>query len=296
LMAKKISGVITAMITPRAEDGPVDDEAVKRLVDYLVDSGVDAIFPTGSAGEGPILSLEEKKQVIESVVEAVDGRVPVLPGIACTTTKDTVDLGRFCDDLGVDAVVVVTPWYYALSDDALLSHYSTIARELESPIIAYKIPQCAVNDISLDLLDKLSKLEGIAGVKDSSGNIEWLSRAIMMHGETLSFYGGDDRLILPCLSVGASGHVSGSSNCFPEEVVGVYRSFVKGDLDGARRWQQRLLRLVSLFPRGKENSAIREILRYRGIETGEPLPPMGILSEEERETIRSTLRRLESGA
>ncbi len=281
------------MITPRDEDGTPSKERTRELVDRLISSGVDVVFPTGSAGEGPIMSGESKLEVIEMVVDAVDGRAAVTPGITCTTTKETVELGRACGDLGVEGVVVVTPWYYAIPDDALLGFYSDLTRAIEPPVIAYKIPQAAVNDISLGLLDQLAQLEGISAIKDSSGDVVWLSKAIAIHGESLTFFGGNDRLILPCLSVGASGHVSGSSNCFTEEVVGVYRHFVEGDIDSARAAQQVLLRKLMLLPPGKENSAIREVLRIRGIETGEPLKPLAHLSEEERNGLRKGLQSIQ---
>jgi 4-hydroxy-tetrahydrodipicolinate synthase len=293
-MAKDVSGVICAMITPREEDGSLSRDGLGKLVDHLVGSGVDVMFPTGSAGEGPLLSAEEKIEVISAVVEAVDGRAAVTPGITCTTTRETIKAGRACDELGVEAVVVVTPWYYKVEDSTLLEYYRDLTEAIETPIIAYKIPQAAVNDISLGLLDSLSELDGIMAVKDSSGDMVWLSYAIAMHGDRLKFFGGNDRLILPCLSAGASGHVSGSSNCFTREVVDVWRHFSAGDIASARKAQQLLLRKVLLLPAGKENSAIREVLRIQGMELGEPLPPMGIISAAERERIRSGLESFEA--
>jgi dihydrodipicolinate synthase/N-acetylneuraminate lyase len=292
-MAKDVSGVICAMITPRQEDGSLSKEGLKSLVDHLVGSGVDVIFPTGSAGEGPLLSAEDKLEIISAVVEAVDGRAAVIPGITCTTTEETIRVGRACDGLGVEGVVVVTPWYYKVQDSTLLEYYRNLTGAIETPIIPYKIPQAAVNDISLDLLDSLSELDGIMAVKDSSGDMVWLSYAIALHGDRLKFFGGNDRLILPCLSAGASGHVSGSSNCFTEEVVDIWRHFSAGEIAAARKAQQLLLRKVLLLPAGKENSAIREVLRIQGMELGEPLAPMGILSSPEREKLRSGLASLQ---
>ena len=291
-MGKEVKGVICAMITPRKGDGSLSVEGVKILVDHLVDKGVDVIFPTGSAGEGPLLSGKRKEEVIAAVVDAVDGRAAVTPGITCTTTRETIELGKACDDMGVDAVVVVTPWYYKLPDSSLLNFFGDIASSIDSPIIAYKIPQAAVNDISLELLDKMSSVDGIDAIKDSSGDVIWLSKAITKHGEHLKFFGGNDRLILPCLSVGASGHVSGSSNCLTEEVVDIWSNFSGGDIASARRAQQLLLKKLMLLPPGKENSAIREVLRSGGIETGEPLPPMGRLTADERRLLAGGLKSL----
>ncbi len=292
-MGREISGVVCAMITPREQDGSPSKEKLQVLVDHLIDSGVDVIFPTGSAGEGPLLSGKSKLEVISMVMESVDGRVPVTPGITCTTTKETIELGKACDDLGVDGVVVVTPWYYRITDRALLNYYVSLTKAIESPIIAYKIPQAAVNDISMDLLRELVAVEGISAIKDSSGDMVWLSKAIALYGDKLAFFGGNDRLILPCLSAGASGHVSGSSNCFVEEVVAIYRAFKEGDIGSARTAQQRLLRLLLLLPPGTENSAIREVLRLKGIETGEPLKPLGSLTAEERRALREGVESLQ---
>ena len=291
-MRKEVSGIICAMFTPHNRDGSLSEEGVQALVDHLIESGVDVIFPTGSAGEGPILSLKSKEEVISSVMDAVNGRVAVTPGIACTTTDETIALGRFCDDLGVDAAVVVTPWYYKLGDRALLTHFSAIAGAIESPIIAYKIPQAAVNDISLDLLGELAEVDGIMAIKDSSGDMVWLSFAIALHGDRFKFFGGNDRLILPCLSIGAAGHVSGSSNSFTGEVVDIYRHFRGGDLESARAAQRKLLRRLSILTRNKEVSALREVLRMKGIEVGEPLEPAGILSDEERKVLVDDLASL----
>jgi dihydrodipicolinate synthase/N-acetylneuraminate lyase len=228
------------------------------------------------------------------VVDAVDGRVAITPGITCTTTRETIELGKACDDLGVEAVVAVTPWYYKVTDSDLFNFFEGIASSIDSPIIAYKIPQAAVNDISLGLLDKLSRIDGIDAIKDSSGDVVWLSKAITKHGDTLKFFGGNDRLMLPCLAVGASGHVSGSSNCFTEEVVDIWKHFKAGDIDSARKAQQLLLKKLMLLPPGKENSAIREVLRSRGIDTGKPLLPLGSLTADEKRLLAGGLKSLMS--
>jgi len=288
----EIAGIICAMMTPRNRDGSVMEKGVKSLVDHLIANGVNVVFPTGTAGEGPILSTERKKQVISAVVDAVGGRIPVTPGIACPTTEETIELGRFCEDLGVEAVVVVTPWYYRVGDETLYKHYASIAEALDTPVIAYKIPQAAVNDISLDLLGRLAKVDGIAAVKDSSGDMVWLSKAIALYGDRFKFYGGNDRLILPCLAVGAEGHVSGSSNCFTSEVVEVYRQFKKGDLKAALAAQQHLLKELMCLPPAKEISAMREVLRWKGIEIGEALDPVGVLTSEERKDLNERLASL----
>ncbi len=280
------------MMTPRNRDGSVMKKGVKSLVDHLIGNGVDVIFPTGTAGEGPILSSERKKEVISAVVDAVGGRIPVTPGIACPTTDETIAVGKFCEDLGVEAVVVVTPWYYRVSDESLFKHYSAIAEALDSPVIAYKIPQAAVNDISLDLLARLAKVDGIAAIKDSSGDMVWLSKAIALYSDRFKFFGGNDRLILPCLAIGADGHVSGSSNCFTAEVVEIYRQFKKGDMKAAKLAQQRLLKELMCLPPAKEISAIREVLRWKGIEIGEALEPVGVLTDEERKALKGCLAKL----
>lgn len=288
-MEREITGIICAMITPHSEDGSLDEDGLNSLIDYLIESGVNAIFPTGSAGEGPMLSREEKEEVISSVIDAVNGRIPVTPGIACTTTAETIELGRACDDMGADALVLVTPWYYRLDDQSILEHFRSVCEGTDSRMIAYRIPQCAVNDISHELLGDLTDLENLYAVKDSSGDVVWLSQAILRYGDRLNFYAGADRMILPSLAAGTVGHVSGSSNCFPEEVVAIYRSFMAGDVEAARAAQQDLLDKVTLFPPGRENSAIREILRAKGIETGEPLRPMGRLDEAEVRAIQDRL-------
>ncbi len=291
-MSKKIEGIICAMLTPHNKDGSVMRQGIRALVDRLIEDGINVLFPTGTAGEGPILTMEAKKEVISSVLDAANGRVPVTPGIACPTTEETIALGRFCDDLGTDAVVVVTPWYYRLTDQALYDHYAAISQSVESPIIAYKIPQACVNDISMGLLERLARLDGIAGIKDSSGDMVWLSKAIALYGDRLRFFGGNDRLILPCLAAGAVGHVSGSSNAFAAEVVDTYRHFKRGDIASSRAAQQRLLRLLMLLPENKENSALREALRMKGFDIGEPLDPLGPLTREESEALRKGLSAL----
>jgi len=288
----EVTGIICAMMTPRNKDGSVMKKGVKSLVDHLVGKGVDVLFPTGTAGEGPLLSAERKKEVISAVVDAAGGRIPVTPGIACPTTEETIAMGKFCEDLGVEAVVVVTPWYYRISEGSLYKHYSAIAEALESPVIAYKIPQAAVNDISLELLAKLADVDGIAAIKDSSGDMVWLSKAIALYADRFKFFGGNDRLILPCLAVGADGHVSGSSNCFTSEVVDIYRQFKKGDMKAAKAAQQRLLKELMCLPPAKEISAIREVLRWKGIETGEALEPVGVLTDEERKALKGCLAKL----
>ena len=230
-------GIIPAMVTPLTPDDEINELALRKLTNYLIEGGVHGLFPTGSQGEFWALSADEKRRVWEVVVEGTNGRLPVYAGTAAITTRETITLTRLAEKAGVDAVSILTPFYVAPNDAELYDHYRAIAEATSLPVVLYTNPARTGVKISPDLLARLAEIENIVGIKDSSGDLELTAEYIRVAPPDFAVLMGRDTLILAGLLYGAKGAIAATANVAPALVVSIYERFKAGDLDGARRAQ-----------------------------------------------------------
>lgn len=285
-----IKGIITPIVTPMREDETVNVEELRRQVRRQLENGIHGIFTTGTNGEGFILSEEERLLVLRTVVEEVNGRVPVYAGSGCVGTGDTVRLSRQMQEAGADVLSVITPSFAAASQEELYEHYRAVAEAVTIPVLLYNIPARTGNHLEPETVQRLSEVEGIAGIKDSSGNFDnMLQYMELTKGRDFVVLAGSDSLILKNFAAGGSGAISGCANVYPQNMKGIYDCYCQGRMDEAQQCQDAIASFRALFRYGSSVSVIKAAMRLMGFSVGECRRPFGRLSEEGIEALKQVL-------
>ncbi len=268
-------GVAPAMATPLEADGyTVNTAVIPQLVDFLIERGVAALFVGGTTGEGILLSLPERMRLHETAVAAANGRIPVMVHAGTNRLDDTLTLARHAQDLGVAAIAAVTPFYYAMHDDAICTYYKTISEAVpDQLILLYDIPHLAVNGISPELLTKLGAEVPLAGIKTSHKDVQQVRQLIDAAPEGSVVLAGNESVALGSLALGADGLISGLSTAVPEPFVALTAAFGAGDMAKAQQTQKLINRMLAVLPSGVRIGAVKQILSERGIKMGTAVPP-----------------------
>ncbi len=291
-----VRGVVVPILTPFTEGGEVLDEgALRDHARWLVGKGVHGLMPCGTTGEGPLLSPQERRRVLEVVVGAVAGRVPVMAHVGTPSTRETVELARHARDSGATAVSVVTPYYFHLSDAALVEHYCRVALSVpDMPVYLYNIPQNAGNRLTPALAGRIvERCPNVAGIKDSAGDLAALLAFAGLKEGRFQVVCGSDSLVLNALEGGACASVSGNANVCPEVLVGLFEAFWCGDRAQARRWQERLHEVRQLLGGSESFSLMKRGLGLRGLRGGSVRPPLLEASDEAAADLERRLRGLQ---
>lgn len=240
------SGV--AIITPFTDDGNIDYKALDKLIDFQLSNNTDAIIVIGTTGEASTMTEEEKLETIQFVLDKVDGRIPVIAGTGSNNTKATVEFSEKVSLMGVDGLLVVTPYYNKANSKGLVEHYKAVARASHVPIILYNVPGRTGMSIAVDVVEELAQIENIVALKDAVGDLSYTLAVKRVVPEDFAIYSGNDDLILPILAAGGQGVISVVANICPLETHEICRSFFEGDIDRARDLQLELFPLIkSLF-------------------------------------------------
>lgn len=287
----EIKGIVAAMATPMFEDGTINEAEIKNQVERHIAAGVDGIFTLGTNGEFYIMSMEERKRVIELVVKAAAGRVPIYAGTGCVSTKDTIELSLAAQEAGASVLSIVTPYFAALSQNELYEHYKAIAEAVNIPIVLYNIPARAGVSIEPSTLARLAKdCPNIKGIKDSSGNFDNILRYIeATDRETFSVLSGNDSLILWTLMAGGKGGITAVANILPEIMVSIYQNYIKGDVAAARKAQDSIRPMRDCFKYGNPNSIVKAAANIIGQPLGPCRKPFGMISDEAVKAITETI-------
>ena len=243
-MRTQFTGVGTALITPFTKSGALDEAAIKRLAQRQIDNGVHFLVPCGTTGETPTLSAAERRRVVELVVEAANGKVPVMAGAGGYDTQEVVHLSKEMQGIGVQGLLSVTPYYNKPTPEGLYRHFSAIAEATALPIVLYNVPGRTGCNIDAATLARLATIPRVVGVKEASGNIQQMveiCRAVPAEFLVLS---GDDALTLPLMAIGGRGLISVASNAIPAEISQMVQAAERGDYAAARQQHQRLVPLM----------------------------------------------------
>ena len=286
----RISGLFTALITPFDNKGKVDSECLAKLVDFQISKGVDGIYPCGSTGLGPMLSLPERELVAETVVNAARGKVPVVVHVGCVDTESTVELARHAEKVGAQAVASLTPYYYKPGDRAVRKHFQAVAGSIGIPLFAYNIPQFTGNNLLPATVASMARDGIISGIKDSSQDLLQLEDLIGAVPEEFIVMNGTEEYGLFAIMAGADGLVSGGASALPELFRSMVAAETKGDHKAAIAAQRTVLKLKDLAKPGPI-AAYYVILKERGIDCGSPRPPF--LPLERSDAVR-TIKGLKS--
>jgi 4-hydroxy-tetrahydrodipicolinate synthase len=285
-------GIIPAMVTPVTSDGKINVEALRKLANYLIEGGVHGLFPVGSQGEFYALTFEEKKRIIEIVVEEARGRVPVYAGTGAITTREAIALTKMAETAGVSAVSVITPYFIRPNEAELFEFYTAIAKATRLPVLLYNNPGRTGVNISADFVVRASAVENIVGIKDSSGDLTLTAEYIRRTSEKFSVLAGRDTLIYGTLCYGGKGAIAATANVAPKLIVEIYEAFQAGDLKRSLQAQFRLAPLRLAFDLGTFPVVIKEALNLIGIDAGVGIPPVGGITPKAKEELEEILRNM----
>lgn len=290
---KKIrpEGIYIPMVTPFKDDASreIDDEALRDLINFLIDKGVQGLVPCGCTGEYMFLSKEEHQRVVEITVDEANGRVPIFAGAGNPGTKNAMNLAKHAKDVGADGVMVITPHREHPSDEGIYTHFDMIAEEVDVPVMIYNFPDVTGFDIPPHVVSRLADLNNIVALKESTHSFFHLAEIIRLCKDKITVLKGFSEDLLPALVVGAQGGISSAYNIVPDLMVDLYQSFMRGDVKRAREIH---FKLMPLWGMGLSPSTIKEALNMLGRPIGPPREPLLPASQEEKRKLREILLNL----
>jgi 4-hydroxy-tetrahydrodipicolinate synthase len=281
-----LSGTYTAIVTPFNEDQSVDYGTLKQLVAWQVENGIEGIVPVGTTGESPTLEPSEHLKVIETVVEAADGKVQIVAGTGANSTSEALELTKAVLDMGVDATLQVTPYYNKPSEEGLYRHFSAVA-DLGLPVVLYNVPGRTSREIPISVIERLSTNPNVTAVKEAGGSVDRVSA--IRNVCDLTVLSGDDGLTLPMISVGASGVISVAANLIPKEMSHFVRLALAGDFAKALEMHRTYYQLFSDVFIDTNPIPVKAALAMMGLIKEVYRLPLCELSPEKRQTLNHTL-------
>ena len=286
------SGSIVAMITPFDEHNQVDERGIKELVEFHINNGTDAIVPCGTTGESPTLSHEEHKKVIEYTIKAVGGRKPVIAGTGSNSTTETLDLTASARDMGADGVLLVMPYYNKPTQKGLYLHFKTIVEKVDIPAVIYNIPSRSGVNMLPSTLAELSELKNIVAVKEASGNLEQMAEIVYLCGEKITLLSGDDKIILPVMSIGGKGVISVVANIIPDKVSSMIKAYQRGNYQDALEMFQNVVYPLSRTMFYETNPIpVKTAARLMGLPSGDLRLPLTDMEESNFKKLKEDLKR-----
>lgn len=282
--------VSTAMVTPFDKNGHIDFAKTTQLVNYLIENGTDSLVVAGTTGESPTLSKEEKVALFQHVVQVVNKRVPVIAGTGSYNTYESVELTKRAEQVGVDAIMLVGPYYNKPNQEGLYQHFKTIAESTKLPVMVYNIPGRSVVNILPETIIRLSAIPNIVAVKEASGDLGAMTKIIAETDENFFLYSGDDGLTIPVLAIGGSGVISVASHVIGKEMQEMVQAFLKGELDKASKLHQQLLPIMQGLFKAPNPVPVKTALQLRGLDVGSVRLPLVPLTEQERLAIAELIK------
>lgn len=281
-------GCGTAIITPFTEDG-VNFEEFRKMIEFQISEGADSIVVCGTTGESSTMTTEEKKETIKFAIDVAAKRVPIIAGTGGNCTKSAIEMSKYAESVGADAVLVVTPYYNKTTQAGLVAHYKAIADAITIPVILYNVPSRTGLNILPTTYLELSKIENIVAVKEASGNISQIAEIASLCKDNLAIYSGNDDQVLPLLSLGGLGVISVLSNIIPRDVHNMVESFFNGDIKEATRLQLDTLKLTSALFSEVNPIPVKAACNMIGFNAGIPRMPLIEMTESGKEKLKNEM-------
>ncbi len=282
------TGAMVALITP-FQDGEIDFETLDELIDFQLENGIDAIVPVGTTGESPTLSHEEHKKVIERVVKAVGGNVPVIAGAGSNSTAEAIELTAFSKKVGADATLQVCPYYNKPTQEGFYQHFKAIAEEVDLPIVLYNIPGRCGAGMTPETIARLAEVENIVAIKEATGSLDQASEITTRCDITI--ISGDDSLTLPLASVGGKGVISVVANIVPADVKAMTDLILEGDFVSALKWHKKLFTLSKgMLILATNPIPIKAAVAMLNMASEELRLPLVTMEEDKKAILKQTLK------
>ena len=287
---KKIlfKGCGTAIVTPFTDEGVNFDE-FKKLIEFQISEGVDALIVCGTTGESSTMTLDERKETIKFAKEVSNGRVPIIAGTGGNCTKSVIEMTKWAESIGVDGALIVTPYYNKTTQKGLIAHYTEIAKNTTLPIILYSVPSRTGVNITPETCLELSKIPNIVAIKEASGNISQVAEIKNLCKDELQIYSGNDDQILPILSLGGIGVISVLSNLFPKETHNIVFDFLDGNINKAIDGQIKAISLIKALFSEVNPIPVKAGLNMVGYNVGIPRLPLIEMSEKGKEKLQKAI-------
>jgi 4-hydroxy-tetrahydrodipicolinate synthase len=285
-------GVLTALVTP-FDQGEVDETALRALVRDQVEAGIDGLVPCGSTGESATLSHDEHRTVVEIVVDAAAGQVPVIAGTGSNNTREAIDLTQHAKEAGADGALLISPYYNKPTQAGIIEHYRLIAKETAFPLVVYNIPGRTASNLTPTTQQALAGIEHIVGVKEASGDLTQMSEVVRLCPPDFCVLSGDDAMTLPLLAVGGNGVISTSSNIVPQQMRALFEAFQRGDMMAAKEQHGALLTTFDALFCETNPIPVKAALAMLGRIRDEIRLPMTPITPEGAARVREALRELE---
>lgn len=289
----ELKGIIAPILTPMNGDESINVSELRRQVDRMIENGVHALFPFGTNGEGYILSAEEKKLVLETVLEQCNGRVPVYAGTGCISTRETIKQSRMAQAAGADVLSIITPSFAAASQDELYDHYKAAAEATDLPIVLYNIPARTGNALTPATVARLAEIDNIVGAKDSSGSftniLGYLDAGKKKQNGPFYTLSGNDQLIIWTLMAGGSGGIAGCANIYPHTMASIYNLFMENRIEKAKAANESIQSFRACFKYGNPNTIVKTAARLLGFEVGPCRAPFNQVPEEGIKALKKVL-------
>ena len=294
---QKLFGTVVPIVTPLTDEDTIDVASLRKLVDHVIDGGLQCLYPCGTTGEMMYLTVAERKQVAEEVVKHTAGRVPVFVHVGAWNLKDTIELAQHAEKIGADGIGVVTPAFFKLSDQGLIDFYVAVASSVSKdfPVYMYAIPQNAVNDVNADVCEKVAAAcPNVLGIKYSYPDFTKLQQFMLVKNQTFSVLVGPDHLFEALCAVGGDGVVSGNAMIVREHYAAIWDAIQKKDFDLATKYQRRTNVLNATMCAINNIAAYKVILKAEGvIATSNMRRPMENLTPEQEKAFLARMRELD---
>lgn len=287
-MKKLFEGSGVALVTP-FKDGKVNYEKMGDLIEWHIENKTDAIIVCGTTGESATMTDKERKSTIKFVVDKVNKRIPVIAGSGSNNTAYSIELSKYCQEVGADGLLIVTPYYNKATQNGLIKHYTAIADSVDLPIILYNVPGRTGVNITPSTVEKLSKIENIVAIKEASGNISQVAEIARLCGADFAIYSGNDDQIVPILSLGGIGVISVLANVLPKETHDIVEKYLSGDVEESRKLQLRLNELVNSLFIEVNPIPVKAAMNLMGMEAGELRLPLTDISEQNLEVLKNNM-------
>ncbi|MDQ2085221.1 4-hydroxy-tetrahydrodipicolinate synthase [Herbivorax sp. ANBcel31] len=290
-MSKPIfTGAGVAIITPFKENG-VDFEKLGELIDFQVKEGIDSLIICGTTGEASTMPDDEHKSVIKFAVDRVNKKIPVIAGTGSNDTNHAIDLSKYAEKVGADAILTVTPYYNKTNQKGLYKHFKAIADSVKIPVVLYNVPGRTNLNIEPETVKDLSQIDNIVAIKEC--NIEQVADIINLCDDDFAVYSGNDNLALPLLSLGGKGLVSVMANVIPKQTHDMVDKYLSGDTEGARKIQLKYMDLINAFFMDVSPIPLKEAMNLMGMNVGNCRLPLVGLEEEKVAELKNVLKKYE---
>jgi len=286
-----LKGCYVAIITPFDQNGKIDEEALRKHVNFLVEKGVAGIVPCGTTGESATLSWEEHNRVIDIVINEVNGRVKIIAGAGSNNTAESISAARHAQQSGADAILCITPYYNRPTQEGLYQHYKSIASNVDIPIVVYNVPGRTGTNLLPETLERLCEMPTIVAVKEASGNVSQISQIHSRCKERLQILSGDDALTLPVLSVGGIGVISVVSNIVPEKMCNLIDAFFAGNFPLALKIHEELLPLNAAMFLETNPIPVKTAMNIMGLSGGTFRLPLVSMNENNKQELINVLKK-----